>query len=66
MAGDDGSVRFTNPAAERLVRDGKPAPALIPSLRRAAEKGSDEMPVLSIDGRVYGVQARRVRAEPDN
>jgi len=63
VAGDDGSVRFTNPAAERLVRDGKPAPALIPSLRRAAEKGSDEMPVLSIDGRVYGVQARRVRAE---
>ncbi len=40
-----------------------PATALIPSLRRAAEEGSDEIPVLSIDGRVYGVQARRVRAE---
>src|SRR5215213_2292495 len=63
VVGEDGSVRFTNPAAERLVRDGQPAAALIPSLRRAAEGGSDEIPVLSIDGRVYGVQARRVPAE---
>jgi signal transduction histidine kinase len=63
VAGDDGQVRFTNPAAARLVRDGKPAPALTPSLRRAAEDGADEIPVLSIDGRLYGVQARRVPAE---
>jgi signal transduction histidine kinase/HAMP domain-containing protein len=63
VAGEDGEVRFTNPAARRLVRDGRPAPALGPSLRRAAEHGSDDIPVLSIEGRVYGVQARRVPAE---
>jgi signal transduction histidine kinase/HAMP domain-containing protein len=63
VAGEDGEVRFTNPAAGPLVRDGKPAAALIPTLRRAAERGSAEIPVLSIEGRVYGVQARRVPAE---
>ncbi len=63
VVGQDGEVRFTNPAAGRLVRDGQPASALIPSLRRAADHGSDEIPVLAIDGRVYGVQARRVPAE---
>ncbi len=63
VVGEDGEVRFNNPAAGRLVRNGRPARALIPSLRRAAEEGSDEIPVLSIDGRVYGVQARQVRAE---
>jgi len=63
VVGEDGEVRFNNPAARRLVRNGRPATALIPSLHRAAEQGSDEIPVLSIDGRVYGVQARRVRAE---
>jgi two-component system, OmpR family, phosphate regulon sensor histidine kinase PhoR len=63
VAGEDGGVRFTNPAASRLVRNGKPAPALVPSLRRAEEQGADEIPVLSIDGRLYSVQARRVPAE---
>ena len=63
VAGDDGEVRFTNAAAGRLVKDGRPAPALLPLLRRAAEQGSDEVPVLTIEGRLYGVQARRVRAE---
>jgi signal transduction histidine kinase len=63
VVGEDGEVRFTNPAAGGLVRNGQPAAALIPSLRRAAEQGSDEIPVLSIDGRVYGVQARKVPAE---
>jgi signal transduction histidine kinase len=63
VAGEDGEVRFTNPAATRLVRNGKPAAALAPSLRRAAEHGADEMPVLAIDGRLYGVQARQVPAE---
>jgi signal transduction histidine kinase len=63
VVGEDGKVRFANPAAGRLVRDGQPASALVPSLRRAAEGGSAEIPVLSIDGRVYGVQARRVPAE---
>jgi two-component system, OmpR family, phosphate regulon sensor histidine kinase PhoR len=63
VAGEDGEVRFTNPAASRLVRNGKPASALVPSLRRAAEHGADEIPILSIEGRLYGVQARRVPAE---
>jgi signal transduction histidine kinase len=63
VAGEDGEVRFTNPAARRLVRDGKPASALVPSLQRAAEHGADEIPVLSIEGRLYGVQARQVPAE---
>jgi len=63
VVGEDGQVRFNNPAARRLVRNGRPAPALIPSLRRAAEQGADEIPVLSIDSRVYGLQARRVSAE---
>jgi signal transduction histidine kinase len=63
VAGEDGQVRFTNPAAGSLVRNGRPAPALIPSLRRAEEQGADEIPVLSIEGRLYGVQARRVPAE---
>jgi two-component system, OmpR family, phosphate regulon sensor histidine kinase PhoR len=63
VVGEDGEVRFTNPAAGRLVRNGKPAMALVPALRRAAKGGADEIPALSIDGRVYGVQARRVPAE---
>jgi two-component system phosphate regulon sensor histidine kinase PhoR len=63
VVGDDGEVRFTNPAAGRLVDNGKPAESLVPSLRRAAERGSAEVPVLSIGNRVYGVQARRVPAE---
>jgi signal transduction histidine kinase len=63
VATEGGEVRFANPAAGRLVRDGQPAAALGPALRRAAERGSAEIPVLSIESRVYGVQARRVPAE---
>ena len=63
VVGEDGEVRFSNHAAEPLVRDGRPATALIPALRHAAARGSDEVPVLTIDDRVYGVQARRVPAE---
>jgi signal transduction histidine kinase/HAMP domain-containing protein len=63
VAGEDGRVRFTNPAAAPLVKDGQPAAALLPSLHRAAERGASETQVLAIDRRVYGVQARRVPAE---
>jgi signal transduction histidine kinase len=63
VVGEDGEVRFTNPAAGSLVRDGHPAEALVPTLRRAAQRGSAEIPVLSVGARVYGVQARRVPAE---
>ena len=60
VVGQGGEVRFANPAAEGLVRDGQPAAALVPPLRRAAERGSAEIPALSIEERIYGVQARRV------
>jgi two-component system, OmpR family, phosphate regulon sensor histidine kinase PhoR len=63
VVGEDGAVRFTNPAAGELIRDGQPPAALIPVLRNASERGSDQVPVLVIEGRVYGVQARRVTAE---
>jgi signal transduction histidine kinase/HAMP domain-containing protein len=63
VVGDDSRVRFTNPAAGPLVHDGQPDGALAQALGRAAERGSAEIPVLAIDDRVYGVQARRVPAE---
>ena len=63
VVGEDGQVRFTNPAAGRLVREGKIARSLIPALQRASREGSAETPVLSIEDRLYGVQARRVPAE---
>lgn len=63
VIGEDGEVRFSNPAAGRLVRQGQPAAALIPALRIAAERGSHDIPVLTIENRVYRVQARRVAAE---
>jgi two-component system phosphate regulon sensor histidine kinase PhoR len=63
VVGEDGTVRFSNPAARPLVRGGRPAATLIPALRNAAEDGSADVPVLSIYDRVYGVQGRRVPAE---
>ncbi len=63
VVGEEGSVRFTNPAGEELVRGGQPAADLIPLLRRAADRGSAEVPALPVEGRVYGVHARRVAAE---
>lgn len=63
VVGEDGAVRFSNPAADPLVRDRQPASALIPSMRRAAEIGADENPALTVDDRVYAVQSRSVPAE---
>ena len=63
VVGEEGIVRFTNPAGAELVRGDQPAAALIPAMRRAAERGLDEIAVLRIDDRVYGVHARRVAAE---
>lgn len=63
VVGEEGTVRFSNPAAERLVRDRRPALALVPVLRRAAEAGAAEESALDVDGRVYGVHARSVPAE---
>ncbi len=63
VVGEDGTVRFSNPSADRLVKNRQPAADLIPSLRRASELGADEIPALTIDDRVYSVQARSVPAE---
>jgi two-component system phosphate regulon sensor histidine kinase PhoR len=63
VVGEDGAVRFSNPAAKALVRDGQPATALIPALRNAAERGSDQFPGVVIEDRVYEIQGRRVPAE---
>ena len=63
VVGEDGDVRFSNPAADPLVRNRQPALDLIPSMRRAAETGSDEIGALEIEDRVYAVSARSVPAE---
>ena len=63
VVGEEGSVRFHNPAAQPLVREGQPASSLIPALRQAAGEGSAERRLLNIEDRVYAVQARRVAAE---
>jgi two-component system, OmpR family, phosphate regulon sensor histidine kinase PhoR len=63
VVGEEGTVRFTNPAGAELVRGEQPAAALIPVMRRAADRGSDEVPAMAIDEHIYGVHARRVAAE---
>jgi len=63
VVGEDGEVRFSNNSAGPLVRDGQPAAALIPSLRRAADTGGDEVPLLMIDESIYSVHSRSVPAE---
>ena len=63
VVGEDGEVRFTNPAGQLLVRRGQPAAGLIPALRAAAERGYEDIPVLRVEDRTYRVQARRVAAE---
>jgi two-component system, OmpR family, phosphate regulon sensor histidine kinase PhoR len=63
VVGEDGEVRFSNPAGEKLVRHGQPASALIPALRAAADRGSEDIPALGIGERTYRVQARKVPAE---
>jgi signal transduction histidine kinase len=63
VVGEDGGVRFSNNSAGPLVREGIPAAALIPSLRRAADTGGDEVPLLMIDDRIYSVHSRSVPAE---
>jgi len=63
VVGEEGDVRFSNPAADPLVRNRQPALDLIPSLRRAAANGSDETAALKIEDRNYSVNARSVPAE---
>jgi signal transduction histidine kinase/HAMP domain-containing protein len=63
VVGNDGEVRFSNPAAAALISEGKPLASLLPPLNRAAEGGSAENAWLRVGDRVYAVQARRVPAE---
>jgi signal transduction histidine kinase len=63
VVGEGGEVRFSNPAAARLVKAGQPPAGVIPLLRRASEHGAAEAPALHIDDAVYDVQARLVPAE---
>lgn len=63
VVGEDGLVRFSNPAAHQLSRDGQPANALIPLLREASEHEAASDSALPVDQSVFAVQARTVPAE---
>jgi signal transduction histidine kinase len=61
---NDGTVRFSNRAAAELASEDAPPPqALVPHLRRAAEKGEVEVPSLRVDDKVYWLEARDLPAE---
>jgi two-component system sensor histidine kinase VicK len=61
---DDGTVRFSNSAAARLLDPaGLPSEALCPHLRRAAEVGFAAHPALRIGDRAYAMQARSLPDE---
>jgi two-component system, OmpR family, sensor histidine kinase ResE len=61
---NDGTVRFSNRAAAELASEDDPPPqALVPHLRRAAEKGEVEVPSLRMDDRVFFLEARDLPAE---
>jgi signal transduction histidine kinase len=60
----DGTTRFSNRAAAALTgKDGGPPEAMVPHLRRAAERGAAEVPALPIGDRVYALAARDLPAE---
>jgi len=63
VVGEEGAVRFSNPAARGLVREAQPAAALVPVLRAAAEDGVDRDPALEIEERVWSVHARAIPTE---
>ncbi len=61
---DDGTVRFSNSAASRLVdADGQAPQAMIPQLRRASAVGFSAHPALRIGDRAYAIQARDLPEE---
>jgi signal transduction histidine kinase len=61
---DDGTVRFSNSAAARLLDSaGLPSEAIRPHLRRAAEVGFAAHPALRIGDRAYAMQARSLPDE---
>lgn len=74
VVGNDGAVRFANPAAERLLVSGpspdgdsptagEPVDELRSLLRRASEKGTASQDVLHVGESVYAAQARDLPAE---
>ena len=64
VVGTEGEVRFSNPAAERLIGpDAKAIDALVPWLRRAAQRGSAEHDGLRVGDRVYAIGTRKLAAE---
>ncbi|MGI9556594.1 MAG: ATP-binding protein [Solirubrobacterales bacterium] len=63
VVGRDGRVRFSNPAADPLIRNGRPIDALEPWVRRAAQRGSAQHNSLGVGERLYGMQARDLPAE---
>lgn len=61
---DGRGVRFSNPAAERLVSsNGRVSEPLRPWVRRAVERGTAGHDALQIGDRVYAVHARDLPAE---
>jgi len=63
VAGRDGRVRFSNPAADPLIENGRPLEVLEPWLRRASQRGSAQHNSLAVGERLYGLQARDLPAE---
>jgi len=60
----EGTVRFANPAARRLIDvDGQPVSSLRPWVRRAADRGESNHDGLRISDRVYALNARAIPAE---
>jgi signal transduction histidine kinase len=59
----DGRVRFSNPAATRLISDGRPIEALEPWLRRATQRGTAVHDNFRVGDRLYALQARDLPAE---
>jgi signal transduction histidine kinase len=64
VVGTEGEVRFSNPAAEPLIGgDARAIDALLPWLRRAANRGAVEHDGLRVGDRVYAIGARKLAAE---
>jgi signal transduction histidine kinase len=64
VVGPDGEVRFSNPAAEPLIgSNGRAIGALVPWLRRAAQRGAVEHDGLPVGDHVYAIGARELPAE---
>ncbi len=64
VVGNDGTVRFSNRAAESLLdEDGRPPEPMVGQLRRAALLGFSAHPAVRVGDRAYALQARDLPAE---